>query len=283
VKRSTFSAALADGKVLGGWLGGAGPRVLLLHGGPGLSFEYLDALADEIGDGYEVAAFQQRGLAPSTVAGPFDVETAIADVIAVLDALEWDRAWLVGHSWGGHLLLHLLVAARRRLRGGLAIEMLGAVGDGGMGTFEAELFARTPENDRRRSQELDDRAMRGEGTPEDALEGMRLVWPAYFASREHVMPFPSLRVCVDAYAGLLEAARSASPGLEARLAGVDVPFGCVAGARSPMPHEQAAAATVRTMRGAWLEVIDDAGHFPWFERPGCVRAALHRLTATPSA
>jgi proline iminopeptidase len=50
-----------------------------------------------------------------------------------------------------------------------------------------------------------------------------------------------------------------------------------------MPHEQAAAATVRSIRGAWLEVIDDAGHFPWFERPGCVRAALQRLTATPSA
>jgi pimeloyl-ACP methyl ester carboxylesterase len=283
VKRSTFSAPVADGKVLEGWLGGAGPRVLLLHGGPGVSFEYLDGLADEIGDGYEVAAFQQRGLAPSTVAGPFDVETAIADVIAVLDALEWDRAWLVGHSWGGHLLLHLLVAARRRLCGGLAIELLGGVGDGGMGGFEAELLARTPESDRRRSQELDERAMRGEGSPEDALEGMRLVWPAYFASREHVIPFPSLRVGVDAYAGLLEAASSALPLLEARLAGVDVPFGCVAGARSPMPHEQAAAATVRAIRGAWLEVIDDAGHFPWFERPGCVRAALRRLTATPSA
>jgi pimeloyl-ACP methyl ester carboxylesterase len=24
-------------------------------------------------------------------------------------------------------------------------------------------------------------------------------------------------------------------------------------------------------------VQDGAGHFPWFERPGCVRAALDRL------
>jgi pimeloyl-ACP methyl ester carboxylesterase len=30
--------------------------------------------------------------------------------------------------------------------------------------------------------------------------------------------------------------------------------------------------------GGWLDVIDDAGHFPWFERPGCVRAGLQRLT-----
>ena len=79
-----------------------------------------------------------------------------------------------------------------------------------MAAFETELLARTGESDRRRAQELDERAMRGEGTPEDALESIRLVWPAYFASRERVMSFPSLRVCVDAYAGLLEAAATAN-------------------------------------------------------------------------
>lgn len=264
-------------------MAGAGPRVLLLHGGPGISFEYLDGLADEIGGGYEVAGYQQRGLAPSTLSGPFDLETAMADAIAVLDALEWDSAWAVGHSWGAHLLLHLLVRTSRRLRGGLAIEPLGAVGDGGVAGFEAALFARTPESDRRRSQELDERAMRGEGTPEEALESMRLVWPAYFASRERVMPFPSLRVSVGAYAGLSEAAEVAIPTLERQLASVDVPFGCIAGARSPMPLHQAAAPTARSIPTGWLEVIHEAGHFPWFERPGCVRAGLQRLTTTRRA
>jgi pimeloyl-ACP methyl ester carboxylesterase len=282
VKRSTLRAAAVGGD-LNGWVAGAGQRVLLLHGGPGISFEYLDGLADEIGGGYELAAYQQRGLAPSTLSGPFDLETAIADAIAVLDALDWDRAWVVGHSWGAHLLLHLLVGASQRLRGGLAIEPLGAVGDGGMGDFETELYARTPESDRRRSQELDDRAMRGEGTPEEALESMRLVWPAYFASREHVMPFPSIRASVDAYAGLLEATTVAIPALERQLAGVEVPFGCIAGARSPMPYRQAAAPTARSVPKGWLEVIGEAGHFPWFERPGCVRAGLQRLTTTARA
>jgi proline iminopeptidase len=262
---------------------GAGQRALLLHGGPGISFEYLDGLADDIGGGYELAAYQQRGLDPSTLSGPFDIETAIADAVAVLDALEWDRAWAVGHSWGAHLLLHLLVGAPGRFRGGLAIEPLGAAGDGGMADFEAEIDARTPESDRRRSRELDERAMRGEGSPEEALEAMRLVWPAYFASRERVMPFPPMRTSVDAYAGLLEATTAAMPALERRLAGVEVPFGCIAGALSPMPYRQAAAPVTRSIPAGWLEVLDDAGHFAWFERPGCVRAGLQRLTATARA
>jgi len=272
--RTQFAAA---GGALGGWVAGDGLPVLLLHGGPGLSYEYLDGVEVEIGPGHRVAAYQQRGLEPSTAEGPFDIATAVADAVAVLDALGWERAWVVGHSWGGHLLAHLLTAAPWRLHGGLAIDPLGAVGDGGMAAFEAEMLARTPEGDRGRAQELDERAMRGEGTPEDTVESMRLFWPAYFASPDRVMPFPAIRASVEAYAGLVEAAQASMPELARALADVGVPFGCVAGARSPIPCEQGAGATVRAIPGAWLEVVDGAGHFPWFERPGCIRDALRRL------
>ena len=115
--------------------------------------------------------------------------------------------------------------------------------------------------------------------PEEALESLRLFWPAYFASRERVMPF-LVRFSVGAYAGLMDAAQDAIPRLERALTRVDTPFGCIAGARSPLPHDLAAAPTARSIPGAWLDVIEDAGHFPWFEHPGCVRAALKRLVAT---
>ena len=253
--------------------------MLLLHGGPGMSFDYLDGLAEEIGTGFRIAAYQQRGLAPSTLEGPFAVDREVADVLAVLDALGWDRAWVVGHSWGGHLLLHLAVAAPERLCGGLAIDPLGAVGDGGYKAFEAEMMRRTPEADRRLAEQLDERAMRGEGSADDAVESMRLVWPAYFASPDRVMPFEHWRASVAAYAGLFDSLTAALPQLEGALAGVDVPLGVLVGALSPMPPDEAAGPTARAIPGAWLDVVEDAGHFPWFERPGCVRAALTRLTS----
>ena len=46
------------------------------------------------------------------------------------------------------------------------------------------------------------------------------------------------------------------------------------------------AATAALIPGALLEVVAGAGHFPWIEKPGCVRAALDRLVAgspTPGA
>ena len=254
--------------------------MLLLHGGPGMSYVYIDGLAEELGDGYRVAAYQQRGVAPSTPEGPFAVEREVADALAVLDALAWERAWVVGHSWGGHLLLHIAIAAPERLYGGLAIEPLGGTGDGGLAAFEAEMSRRIPAGDRELAEELDAQALRGEGDAEAALESMRLAWPAYFASPEHVMPFRDTEASVPAYAGLFDSLQQALPRLASGLPGVQVPFGFVAGERSPMPHDQAAGATARAMPGAWLEVVPGAGHFPWFERPGCVRAALRRLAGT---
>jgi pimeloyl-ACP methyl ester carboxylesterase len=241
-----------------------------------MNYGYLDSLADELGDGFTLAAYQQRGLPPSTEDGPFAVEREVADAQAVLDALCWERAWVLGHSWGGHLLLHLAVAVPERLHGALAVDPLGGVGDGGAEAFEEQIYARTPAADVQRAHDLDERAMRGEGTEEDVLESMRLVWPAYFADRTHTLPFPELRSSVPAYSGLWESLKAQLPRLSASLGEVAVPFGFVAGAGSPIPVE-AVAATARAIPGAWLEVVDGAGHFPWFERPGSVRAALERL------
>ena len=66
---------------------------------------------------------------------------------------------------------------------------------------------------------------------------MRLVWPAYFASPDRVMPFEGMRASVAAYAGLFESLTAALPQLEGALAGVKVPLGVLAGALSPMPPD----------------------------------------------
>ena len=33
---------------------------------------------------------------------------------------------------------------------------------------------------------------------------------------------------------------------------------------------------------AWVEVVDNAGHFPWYDVPGSVRHALERLLGSAS-
>jgi proline iminopeptidase len=274
--RKAFTVEVAGGR-LGGWVGGDGLPVLLLHGGPGLSFEYLDELASELGDGFQVAGYQQRGLAPSTVEGPFTIAQAIDDALAVLEFLEWPRALIVGHSWGGHLALRLAAVLPRRLLGVLAVDPLGIAGDGGMAAFEAEMLARTPRDRRERAHELDERAMAGQGTPKEGLESLSIVWPAYFADPDNAPPMPPVRMSVPAYSGLIAEFTTGTEEVAAALGSGEVPYGVIAGAGSPMPWGQAALATTELSPRAVLTVVPAAGHFPWLEVPGCVRHALQRL------
>ena len=267
-----------DGPLIAGRRAGSGPPVLLLHGGPGLGFDYLRDLADELAQENDVAWYQQRGLEPSAAGRPYTVSTDVGDARRVLDALGWQRAYVVGHSWGGHLALHVAEAMPERLLGVLAVDPLGSVGDGRWPEFDEEIFRRTPERVRARARELDELMAAGEADDELALEAMRLVWAAYFADPERAPPMPELRIASERSAEMGRSILEELPALEAGLPRIRVPVGFVHGSRSPMPVAASTDAAER-IPGAWVEVVEGAGHFVWVEAPGAVRASLRRLTA----
>ena len=271
-----------DRPLLAGRRAGAGAPVLLLHGGPGLGFDYLRGLADELAQENDVAWYQQRGLEPSARGGPFSVAIDVEDARRVLDALGWSTAYVVGHSWGGHLALHVAAAMPERLLGVLAVDPLGSVGDGRWPEFDEEMFRRTPAHVRARAREIDELAMAGAADAELALEGLRLVWPAYFADPEHALPMPELRYAGERSAAMVPSILAELPALEAALPAIRVPVGFVHGAMSPMPVAASTDAAER-IPGAWVEVVEGAGHLVWVEAPGAVRAALRRLTGWESA
>jgi pimeloyl-ACP methyl ester carboxylesterase len=266
-----------DGPLVVGRRAGSGPPVLLLHGGPGMGFDYLRDLADELVEENDVAWYQQRGQEPSASEGPYTVAADVEDARRVLDALGWEKAYVVGHSWGGHLALHVAEAMPERLLGVLAVDPLGSVGDGRWPEFDEEIFRRTPESTRARARELDELSMAGEADDELALEGMRLVWPAYFADPEGAPPMPELRIATARSAEMIPSIQAELPALEAGLPEIRVSVGFVHGSRSPMPLATSTDAAER-IPGAWVEVVEGAGHFVWVEAPGAVRASLRRLT-----
>lgn len=264
------------GPLIAGRRAGSGPPVLLLHGGPGLGFDYVRDLADELAQDNDVAWYQQRGQEPSAAEGPYTVAADVGDARRVLDELGWEQAYVVGHSWGGQLALHVAEAMPERLLGVLAVDPLGSVGDGRWPEFDEEMFRRTPEPVRDRARELDELSMTGEADDALALEGMRLVWPAYFADPGHAPPMPELRIATTRSAEMVPSIKAALPALEAGLPQIRVPIGFVHGSRSPMPVA-ASTDSAERIPGAWVEVVEGAGHFVWVEAPGAVRAALRRL------
>ena len=117
-----------DGVVLAGMHGGSGPAALLLHGGPGIP-DYTGPLAAELAPLVTTIRYTQRGIEPSDPGPPYSVEVHAADALAVLDEQGIERAWVIGHSWGGQLALHLAVSHPERLLGIVCIDPLGAQSD----------------------------------------------------------------------------------------------------------------------------------------------------------
>ena len=269
-----------DGELqFAGWTADHGPQVVILHGGPGLS-EYTEGLLPELVEGYAVVRFQQRGLAPSTTAGPFDVETQVQDVIRVLDGLGLARPLVIGHSWGGYLLMHLLATHPDRVGAALVVDPLGAVGDGGEADLGRMLGERSTPGARARIQELDEKAARGEGTEADQLEGLSLVWPGYFAHPAAAPPMPPLAISIACHSGTFASIHRhfERNTLVTTLPHSTVPAMFVLGAESPIPpaHGIASAALLPL---AEVRIEPDCGHFVWLEKAGVVRTELDRLAA----
>src|ERR1041385_4317171 len=113
------------GGVLRGHRTGPGRPALLLHGGAAVP-DYMGDCARALDGLFATIRYTQRGTPPSGGEPPYTIETHVADALAVLDFFELDRAWAIGHSWGGHLALHLALAQPARLDGLLLIDPVGA-------------------------------------------------------------------------------------------------------------------------------------------------------------
>lgn len=275
-----FTASTSAGPIAG-TVRGEGSPLLALHGGPGLS-DYMEILSDEL-DGWRWASYQQRGLAPSVETGPYTVERHVADAVAVLDAVGFDRPVVLGHSWGGHLALHLAIAHPERVAGLVLVDPLGAVGDGGLGEHGQHLGERMSADSQQRYAEIAERLATAQASDADMVASMALLWPSYFADPPSAPPMPSfMKASIAGYAGTMaSASEQLAGGLSEKVSGVTMPVVYVVGADSPMPLRQGQQTEALFPRSE-LHIVPGAGHLPWHEEPGCVSRALVRIAQTLS-
>jgi pimeloyl-ACP methyl ester carboxylesterase len=97
---------------------GAGPVVLLLHGFPDSSHVWRHQVPALVDAGMRVVAPDLRGFGesdrPEAVAD-YALTHSIADMLAVLDALEIERAHVVGHDFGAPIAWSLAAFAPERV------------------------------------------------------------------------------------------------------------------------------------------------------------------------
>ena len=252
---------------------GAGGRPLLLvHGFTGAKedFTYHEGWVDRVAaKGWHVVAPDHRGHGESDhpeEESAYSFDLMAGDMLALVDALGWDRFALLGHSMGGMVAQVMALTAGDRLTGLVLMDtshgpleglpqdqadaMIAIARERGM-PFLADLMAD-------RDSPLDTPAAR-------RLKETRPGWKEFERDK-------FARCSAAMCASMIAAFHSTADRLD-DLAGVNVPTLVIVGEQDK-PFLAPSERMAKTIPGARLEVIPDAGHSPQFEAPGAWWKAL---------
>ncbi|MEZ5572051.1 MAG: alpha/beta hydrolase [Halioglobus sp.] len=99
---------------------GAGTAVVFCHGFPDLALGWRHQLAAVSARGYRAVAPDMRGYGGSSCppgVEAYSIEELTGDLVALLDALDIDKAVFVGHDWGGFVAWAMPVLHPQRVAG----------------------------------------------------------------------------------------------------------------------------------------------------------------------
>jgi pimeloyl-ACP methyl ester carboxylesterase len=98
---------------------GSGKPALLLHGWPDSSYLWRNQIPFLVANGFRAIAPDLRGLGrsdrPEDIAA-YSMQNAVADVVGILDALNIEKADIVGHDWGAAVAWLTAAAHADRVR-----------------------------------------------------------------------------------------------------------------------------------------------------------------------
>lgn len=254
---------------------GAGPPVVVLHGGPGAHHDYLLPQYDEFARGRSLRYYDQRGGGQSPVDRntPLGWQEHVEDLDALRDRWRIDRLTLLGYSWGG--LLALLYAATHPERvGRLAlvapVSMNQTLRDEGERRFQERMA--DPELIRAREalQHSDLRVREPDAYRQRAFA--LSVW-GYFKNPARAQDLTPFRVTERTRRMVWKSLGSYD--LQSALGAVRAPSLIVHGRHDPVPLEGSQA--LADVLGAKLVVLENAGHASHVESFGEFFAPLDQF------
>jgi 3-oxoadipate enol-lactonase len=236
---------------------GAGEPVLLIQGMSGTHLAWGDAFLAGLGPDVEIVTYDHRGVGTSTPQDePFAITQLADDAAGLLDALEWERAHVVGISMGGMVAQELALRHPQRIRS----LTLGCTYPGGE---QAQLA------DPALIQELAGALLSGDR--ERALRtGFAANFSAaYVADETHWAPFHAMATALPVAVAVIMLQMQAVMGHDtsARLGAVGAPTLIVHGTEDRMLPVANGELIARLIPHARLELLEGVGHMFWWEQP----------------
>ncbi|MDB4886136.1 MAG: putative hydrolase [Gemmatimonadetes bacterium] len=256
----------------------AAPPVLVLHGGPGASHDYLLPQMLELAREHRVVLYDQRGGGRSRHdddRAEIGWQEQVVDVATVVEELGIQPLTIVGYSWGGLLaMLYAIEAAAGRVQpvpARLALIDPAPATREHRAEFEAE-FARRQAGPAVAALRA---ALLASGLRERDPDAFRqrtfeLSVAGYFADPARAHDLTPFRVT-----GRVQQSIWRSLGeydLRRELAALRIPSLVMHGRQDPIPL--ASSEEVASALGAELVVLESCGHVPYVEQPAPLFSAL---------
>ncbi|RMH13209.1 MAG: alpha/beta fold hydrolase [Gemmatimonadetes bacterium] len=273
-----------DGSQIWARAQGRGEAILVIHGGPGMDHTYLIPGLDPLARDFRLILYDQRGTGGSDAAvdaRSITLQNFLTDMDAVLDFLDEDRVHLMAHSFGSMLAIAYVLRRPERVRSMVLIDPVEPGSKYEAETRAAQQARQTPEDRAALERLLASRAFK-DRVPGAVNEMYRLTFRSTFADPSRIDELP-LRMGERTARNGFEIPKylmggQGKPDLWGVLGQVEVPVLVVHGEADPTP-ELMVREMVGRMPDARLELLPDAGHFPWIEAPepffGVVREFLH--------
>lgn len=122
-KYKVWTKKVGDGKI----------KVLLLHGGPGFSHDYMECFEDFLPkEGMEIYYYDQLGCGNSDVPDDtslWNIPRYVEEVEQVRKGLGLDQFYIVGHSWGALLAMEYLYKYQLHVKGAVFSNMTAGIND----------------------------------------------------------------------------------------------------------------------------------------------------------
>jgi pimeloyl-ACP methyl ester carboxylesterase len=258
--------------------GNTGQPLLLLHGFTGAKEDLTDWLDPFADLGFHAVAPDHRGHGASgapTAESAYSLDTFAGDVLALADALDWDRFFLLGHSMGGMIAQTVVLRAPDRVERLVLMDTTYAPVEG-VDPAVADLaigIARSEGIDA-----LADAIAALDGPmASEADARVRAERPGYaeFGERKLRASSPAM------YAAMVPEMLQQEDRLDA-LRALTMPVLVVVGEQDT-PFLAASRRMAEAIPGAQLEIIPEAGHSPQFEAPETWWKVVSDFLGTPSA
>jgi 3-oxoadipate enol-lactonase len=261
------SAEIATGPTLNYVRRGSGEPMLLIQGMSGNHLSWGEPFLHELERDFDLVAYDHRGVGHSSrVTDPFTIAELADDAAALLDALGWDSAHVVGISMGGMVAQELALRHPQRIR----TLTLGCTYCGGEGSAltSNEVFSK-----------LAEAMMSGDRDRAIATSYEVNVSPGYGADKSAYATFYEMATALPTPVPviMLQAQAVQSHDTLERLGDIGAPTLVIHGTVDEMLPYANAVLIASQIPGARLETLEDVGHMFWWEQPERSARAIREL------